>query len=388
MRGVRGYSSIALAFVLPLLLAQACDTFSEEVHRRGERGDSPPDAAPDAIVIGTNCYGPEFLDAGTPSFTAGGCLHSPDGGPLAVFLWNNRTGATQTAEYGADNGVSPGDDAQGQPDSFLTGTSGKFAVPLVEAEASWTILGQAVTVDATTRACSEECWRTQLAGPDSYLVDTCKTVCGDGRCDEGERCHSCPVDCDCSALEPVVDCVRLVDDGSRLASFGYRNGSDRAAGIARGAENGFLTGDEARGQPYFFEQGEHHDRFQVVYTEPELTWRLGELTATASDDAEPCASECGSCPEGVACVGDTCRGACGDGFCADEASCNGCPADCGCQAGDICLSGACWTPFRCGSEFNCGVHDAYGVHIDCGSCADDFVCVAGACQPLCAPDAG
>ncbi len=342
---------------------------------------------PEGGPIGDQCH--DEVEEPPPAFEVAGCSHSFDGGNYAVFGWANRSGVAQTAAYGAVNQVSPGPAAQGQSEYFEIGTSGRFIVAMTEPSVTWTVLDQAVTVSADTPDCAEICVYVQLAGPDSYEVDTCDEACGDGECDGGENCGSCASDCDCSALEPFVDCVRVEANGAKIASFGFRNAAARAGAIARGTENGFSPGELVRAQPTFFPPGETHDAFQVTYTETELTWTLGALSVTADATAPECAASCDACAEGISCVGELCRQSCGDGLCS-EGDCASCPADCACpSARDVCLpSGSCFGSPRCGIEAYCGTLDSFGSHLDCGQCPDGQTCVVNVCQPICGADGG
>jgi hypothetical protein len=339
-------------------------------------------------VLGTGaCLDPRQLDSGQPAtFVATGCQHAMAGGRmLAVFTWTNRTGQAQTAPYGPANHVSPGSDAQGQPAWFPIGGSASFAVPFDGSLATWSVLGQSVTASQASPDCGLACSYLQLAGPDGFLVDTCTHACGDGVCDDVESCQSCPADCDCSSLVPLVDCVIPLDSGEKLVSFGYNNRGSAGGGIEIGPDNQFLPGQPARGQPVHFQVGEHHSVFQVTYGGPDVTWMLAGNTVAVSPDAPLCSQTCGSCPTGTTCVADQCQGSCGDGLCVE--GCGDCPDDCACPGNSVCLGATCGTPPACGGVgMECGTSDTFGVHVDCGPCPDGQGCSNNLCQHLCPID--
>jgi hypothetical protein len=304
---------------------------------------------------------------------------------MAIFAWVNHTGQLQAVPYGPTNRVEPGPEAQGQPSTFLVG-SGSFAVAFDGASATWALLGRSTTVTRSSLDCGQACGYAQIMGPNWNWIDSCIHACGDGLCDEAESCRSCPADCDCSLLVPLVDCVIVLDDGKILASFGYDNRAITGSGVEIGPENQFFPGQPARGQTTYFEPGEHHSVFQVTYGEPELTWTLAGTAVTVAPDARPCSRECASCPTGTSCVDDACRRSCGDGLCDED--CSDCPDDCGCDAPSVCIDKGCCEPPSCGQDgvgLECGTKDACGVHVDCGPCPDGRACQVqdNACLPVC-----
>lgn len=354
-------------------------------HRDGGPG-------PDLPAAGSFCLNPTALDAGLPvAFQVNGCRHTPDGGAMqAVFAWRNGTGNEQSAPYGPANHVSPGPAAQGQPASFGVGAGDKFAVPFGGSETSWTILGQSVTVSPASPECAAICLLDIPLGCldcGDQVTDLCTQVCGDGLCDQQETCASCPADCTCSSLMPLVDCVIPLDGGRKLVSFGYSNGASTGSGLQVGLQNQVVPGQAARGQPVHFEPGDHHSVFQVTYAGSDLTWVLGGHAVTVPPDAPICSQSCPSaCPKGTTCVSDSCEGSCGDGLCVE--SCGSCPDDCGCAPPSVCVGGSgCGNPPSCshdGVGMECGTSDTFGVHVDCGPCPDGQGCSWNHfCEPLC-----
>lgn len=365
---------------LTLVLAAACSRQSSNTPPALSDAGLTPDPGESARAC---------VDAAPPpdmpvlALDVQGCRHAPDAGvELAVFNWVNRTGQIQSAPYGPLNQMSPGQAAQGQGESFAIGDSGQFIVPMTGSPVTWSLLGRSLRVSANSADCGESCLSNQLAGPDSFEVDTCTKACGDGSCDPGESCRGCPADCDCSALEPLLDCVSLDADGTHHVSFGYRNSAASGAGIALGPDNRLAPGADGQSQPVFFKPGEHHDVFNVTYSNLEPTWTLGGSSVTATADAPPCAQTCASCPQGTVCVGDNCVATCGDGQCDGHENCLSCVADCGCGDG-VCFHGGCASLGRCGIEAECGAFDSFHAHVDCGPCADGLACVSNLCRPLC-----
>jgi len=340
-----------------------------------------------------NCVDPSELDSGPPAtFDVTGCLwHTLDNGrALAVFIWTNRAGEVQIAPYGLTNHVSPGVDAQGQPALFGF-ARGQFAVPLDGSQVTWAILGQSVTVSQASPDCGSACSYYDQPGCidcPGHWVDTCTVACGDGVCGDGETCDSCPADCDCSSLVPLVDCVIPLGGGRKLVSFGYNNKASTDARLEIGPEDQFLSGQPARGQPVLFQAGEHHSVFQVTYDGPDVTWMLAGSPVTVPSDAPLCSQNCGSsCPSGTTCVADECQGSCGDGQCFED--CDSCPDDCGCPAGAVCCGGGCHTLPSCGGiGLECGTDDTCGFHVDCGLCPDGQACLHNSCEPICPVDPG
>jgi hypothetical protein len=313
------------------------------------------------------------------------CLHDhADGYRDAVFTWTYTAPDNVTIAIGPDNMLAPGPAAQGQPEAFPAESSGRFAARLAEATLTWSIAGQSITASADSSACTDECLGSP-AGPDFAREDVCTDTCGDGLCHE-ETCGACPSDCDCSQLEPILDCVGVTPDGRRYASFGYRNSAPQGAGVALGVENHFFPGEESRAQPWSFAPGEHHDVLTVMYEGTELGWTLGQATVSVGSDAPACASSCNDCAPGVACVGDQCAASCGDGYCLGE-DCDTCPSDCACPASSVCYHGGCASPPRCGIDSECGTLVSAGLHLECGDCPDGSACVQNICRPLCAAKA-
>ena len=396
-RATTGIGAVLATFIWVV----ACTHSGQPQPDAQQSGQPQPDAQSSAdtasldVVASGSCLYPwqwQF-DAPPATFEVTGCQwHTLDGGKtLAVFTWTNRTGQEQATPYGPANHVSPGADAQGQPTRFPFPGGSRFAVPFDGSLATWSILGQSVTVSQASPDCGSACESYDQPGCIDcvgHWVDRCTVACGDGVCDDGESCGTCPADCACSALVPLVDCVIPLDGGKKLVSFGYNNGGSTEGGLEIGPDNQFLSGQPARGQPVHFQVGEHHSVFQVTYGGPDVTWMLAGNALTVPPDAPLCSQNCGSCPQGSICVADQCRGSCGDGLCVE--GCNDCPDDCACPAPEVCCGG-CYNPSYCahdGVGMECGTDDTCGFHVDCGPCPDGQACLDHFCEPICLTQSG
>jgi hypothetical protein len=369
-------SAVVLVSVLAFLCVLACT-----------QSDSADASDGADAAVGRACLELWQLDGGAAAtFDVSGCQHSiADGRKLAVFNWANRTGRAQAAPYGPDNHVSPGPDTQGQPWSFDIGES-RFIVPFDDSPVTWTILGQSAVVTSASHECGQACGHSEMLGPHFVWIDTCIHACGDGMCDQDESCKSCPADCDCGSLVPFVDCVIPLEDGKTLASFGYVNQASAGSALEIGPDNQFLPEKPARGQPAYFDPGEQHSVFQVIYDGPAPTWMLAGKSATVPSDARLCSQECSWCTGGMRCVEDACRGACGDGVCVE--GCSTCPDDCACAPPSVCSANWCCDPPYCGRDgggLECGIKDACGGRVDCGGCPEGHACQFqnNACLPIC-----
>ena len=144
-------------------------------------------------------------------------------------------------------------------------------------------------------------------------IDGCGLVCagpecGDGACEEGEGCVTCPDDCGacptegpcCEAHEtPGCEDPAIVACGCALDPWCCELAWDELCIEGAVADCGLVCGG------------------------PEC----GDGACDEGESCESCAEDCGACPE------------CGDGLCADGEGCLGCPVDCGpCEfEGDCCL---------------------------------------------------
>ena len=171
---------------------------------------------------------------------------------------------------------------------------------------------------------------SEATGPTSSAsatADASGPGCGDGVCDPGETCQTCPADCtDCGdscgdgVCDPGEGCVACPGDCPQC---------------------GGLCGNGV--------------------CDP------GEACVGCPGDCPRCAEQCGNgvCNPGEACVGcpgdcPQCEGLCGNGVCDPEESCESCPGDCPeCPAN--CPDGTCDADESCQS---CA--------LDCPVCPVDF----------------
>jgi hypothetical protein len=83
-------------------------------------------------------------------------------------------------------------------------------------------------------------------------------------------------------VTPIAECVDVLPGGQLLAHFGYRNDGPFDVIIPL-AENFFAPAPSNRGQPTTFSKGRVVNSFTVAFPASEsLTWRVAQLTATAS----------------------------------------------------------------------------------------------------------
>jgi hypothetical protein len=150
---------------------------------------------------------------------------------------------------------------------------------------------------------------------DDVLVASCPSACGDGSCNFGETCGSCPSDCGV--------CPPACGDGSC-------NGSETCA---------TCPGDCGACPPV-----------------------CGDGSCNGTETCNSCPGDCGACPscgDGTcngfetcsSCPGDcgTCPPVCGDGTCNGTETCATCPGDCGVCPPPVCGDGTCNGTETCAS---------------------------------------
>jgi len=145
------------------------------------------------------------------------------------------------------------------------------------------------------------------------------STCGDGRCDNGETCASCPLDCGfcpkcgdgtCNPGETCSNCPQ--DCGScAMCGDGYCNGGENCISCPQDCG---------------------------------VCQSCGDGQCTGTENCTNCPQDCGKCP------------GCGDGKCSGTETCVSCPQDCGSCA--VCGNGVCNDGETC---VNCPQ--------DCGACA-------------------
>ena len=91
------------------------------------------------------------------------------------------------------------------------------------------------------------------------------------------------------AIVPFLECVVPTATQQLIAHFGYTNVDSVARRLGTGPENHFdrLDGDAC--QPSTFAPGTHHDVFAVGFV-GELTWVIGQHSATASQSSPACSA--------------------------------------------------------------------------------------------------
>jgi hypothetical protein len=179
---------------------------------------------------------------------------------------------------------------------------------------------------------------------------TCPASCGNSSCDPGETCSSCPADC---GTCPASCGNAVCDSGENCSNCPADCGACPAA-----------CGDGS--------------------------CNSGESCASCPADCGACPASCGdgSCSNGESCVTcpadcGACPAPCGDGTCNNGESCATCPADCGacpaacgdgiCSSGESCATcvadcGAC--PAACGDGLCNNGEDCALCPADCGPCLE------------------
>jgi hypothetical protein len=115
------------------------------------------------------------------------------------------------------------------------------------------------------------------------LVAIVPGSCGGGEPNENiahPRFPGCGTDDDTAALTPVFECLSLTPSGNAYAVWGYSNSGPPVAAVL-GPTNIFEPDPSGRGQPVFFEHGNHHAVFAtpLAATDKTLVWTLGGGTA-------------------------------------------------------------------------------------------------------------
>ena len=88
-------------------------------------------------------------------------------------------------------------------------------------------------------------------------------------------------------VQPFVQCVETLSNGTRTAYFGYDNPGPASVSIPVGASNAFSPEPADRGQPEQFEPGRHENAFATGFGD-RVTWRLGASSATADASSDRC----------------------------------------------------------------------------------------------------
>jgi hypothetical protein len=101
----------------------------------------------------------------------------------------------------------------------------------------------------------------------------------------GSRIEVCGCDCGPSGesvVQPIVESVVPLGNGTYSATFGYNNSSSTAITIPVGPQNGFSPDPAGRGQPTLFLPGRHRNVFTVIFSGAPITWSLGGAVLVVS----------------------------------------------------------------------------------------------------------
>src|SRR5450432_4241115 len=150
---------IAVACKPPVLTYVGFDKLDASTEKGSQADSREPCTDPVLVQQGA------LYAASAVGFKVKACSRSVDGGATeAVFSWTSYLPDVQSVPYGPMNRVSPGNDAQGQPESFPVGAQGRFVVVYGDPSVTWQILDQTVTALRGMDTCTDECTREQLAG--------------------------------------------------------------------------------------------------------------------------------------------------------------------------------------------------------------------------------
>ena len=192
-------------------------------------------------------------------------------------------------------------------------------------------------------------------------ADASAAACGNGKCQAGESCSSCPSDCGV--------CAPVCGDGTCESS-----------------ENCSVCAADCGACPPV----------------------CGDGTCEPAESCGSCAADCGacsSCGDGSCDVGENCSSCsadcgvcvtCGDGTCGAGESCSTCSADCGtctcgngtCEATENCGScvADCGSCSSCGDGVCDGSEDCSTCTGDCGACTDSDTYSCPPDMPACSAD--
>ena len=187
-------------------------------------------------------------------------------------------------------------------------------------------------------------------------ISPCQS-CGDGSCNNGETCYSCPGDCGACPCGHQSDCA----SGYYCYDF---------AAYCNGAENHSCFGfDKAQ-----CDSGCYWDVTKQGYC---VSGTCTPLCAGKSCGPNYCGGTCGTCGGGYACsMAGTCAStsACGDGSCNNGETCSTCSTDCGacCSDNSDCTSGK-----------YCSGYNAYCTGLESHGCLDGYSktdCISIGCE--------
>jgi hypothetical protein len=244
-----------------------------------------------------------------------------------------------------DNMEGPGDDTESPPETTTPPDIPGEAVPVLSCG------------DGTCDG-GEDC----LTCPDD--CGECPPFCGNGTCDEGEDCSTCPGDCG--------ECPPGCGDGQCIGNESCSSCPDDCGVCPPECGDGQCNGEE------------------TCSTCPgdcgQCPPGCGDGQCIGNESCSSCPDDCGVCPP-----------ECGDGQCNGEETCSTCPGDCGqcppgcgdgqCDGNESCSScpddcGVC--PPECGDGQCNGEENCLSCQGDCGACTGTGDC----CQVQMTPGCG
>ena len=189
--------------------------------------------------------------------------------------------------------------------------------------------------------------------------------CGDGTCNAGENCKTCPGDCGCPNGQVCYDTICCTPETCESLNHECGSWDNGCGGTAD------CGGCEGQGTNYSCD------------TSGKCKCDIQCAGKDCGDNG--CGGVCGQCGDKETCVAGKCQSNCGNNVCGPDENCATCPADCGCKAGLVCFESACCTPGTCdGLGFECGEHqDNCGGTLKCGACskyAKSYCDSSGHCQ--------
>ncbi len=224
---------------------------------------------------------------------------------------------------------------------------------------------------------------------------TCPPVCGNGTCEPGESCADCwqdcglcPPSCGNGVCEPGETCATCPGDCGQCCGNGLCDHGESWAtcpgDCPPACGDGFCNGSESWGAC----PADCPPACGDTYCNG------GETCATCPGDCGPCCGN-GLCDHGeswATCPGD-CPPACGDGFCNGSESWATCPADCPPTCGDTyCNGGESWAscpadcPPACGDGYCNGAENWGACPQDCPPACGDGFCNGGETWATCPGD--
>jgi hypothetical protein len=145
--------------------------------------------------------------------------------------------------------------------------------------------------------------------PSSFIYNPSSpaAACGNGTCETGERCDTCPSDCG--------TCAAACGDGVCSPGESCSTCPVDCGECGIGCGDGTCESDE--------------DCSACASDCGVCAPGCGDGVCGSGEDCSGCPADCGSCPAG-----------CGDGWCDSDEDCYACPSDCG-SCGSVCGDGWC-----------------------------------------------